>query len=152
MTTDQRPASLPEYLERLDPDMQARIQAMHDLETIQRADAERVESRSVERFVFPPHSRKTRRARQVVTVSLHPTYLPSNIGFAKQQVCQSLFRVYDMHAGPFNDFHGADDLKHPTIWKVREAIKRPAHSSTTYWCDAHLPAEYREMFQQEALI
>jgi hypothetical protein len=53
MTTDQRPASLPEYLERLDPDMQARIQAMHDLEAIQRADAERVESRSVERFVFP---------------------------------------------------------------------------------------------------
>lgn len=129
-------------LARLSPENRAAVLAMRETEARQLAEMASVRNWGWEGLVVPRNA--TRRQRETVSVALHPSGWPSNVGFDGQQTCGSLST-----GGPgllvaaYHAFHGHEHELHPVVWRVKRSRKRPRWSFTGYYCDAHLPAEYR---------
>jgi len=126
------------HLARLSPERRADVIAMRETEDRQRAEMANVRRWDWERLVEPIYG--TRRQREEVSVARHPSGWPCNMGFEAQQGCGSLrgLSVAEYHA-----FHGREHELHPVVWRVTRSRKQRGWSSTGYYCDAHLPDEYR---------
>lgn len=131
-----------DLLDSLSPDMRARVVALRQLEAQQRDEMTRVQNWRRERLVEPRYG--TRRVREVVTVDLHPSYWPANLGFDRQKVCGSLSVGGDgLSVDDYWAFHGPEHELHPVVWRVTWGGKRSRWTHTAHYCDVHLPAEYR---------
>lgn len=100
----------------------------------QEAELEHVRSWTWERLVPPVTG--TRRRRETVTVQQHPTGWIANPGFDKADTCNS---VFDLGADGYHAFH--DPPGNPVIWKCQ--VRQRRTQGTVYYCDAHLPGEFR---------
>jgi hypothetical protein len=96
-----------------------------------------------------------RRQREFVAVELRPEGWPAST--RRQQLCHSMTLGWingepiggTLSRDEFRQFHGLDDSGSPptipTIWKVTHGPKGRRHVS--YYCDAHLPGEFRKPTQ-----
>jgi hypothetical protein len=107
---------------------------IHKLRAEQEAELEHVRSWTWERLVPPVTG--TRRQRETVTVQQHPTGWIANLGFDKADTCNS---VFDLGADGYHAFH--DPPGNPVIWKCQ--VRQRRTQGTVYYCDAHLPGEFR---------
>lgn len=129
-------------INRLSPENRAAVLAMRETEARQLAEMASVRKWDWEGLVMPRNA--TRRQRERTSVALHPSGWPSNVGFDGQHTCGSLSTGGPgLPVAAYHAFHGRQHEIHPVVWRVTRSRKRDRWSYTGYFCDAHLPAEYR---------
>jgi hypothetical protein len=122
------------------------IQAMRELMDRQEAEMAQVRDWRWERLAYPRNGPKNRRQRQVITVRLHPSGWPRNRGRLHQHYCHT-FGIATEVMRRYFEFHGDNHEHHPVIWHVKVKVKGSKRltfgEGGGFYCDAHLPEEFR---------
>lgn len=106
------------------------------LTAVQEAELSRAQAWTWSRLIKVPGS--TRRRRETVTVTRHPSGWVLNLGFTDLTTCQGIWAY--SKAGDIDGYH-AFHASRPPVWKAERTQGRDRY--TGYYCDAHLPAEFR---------
>jgi len=112
-------------------------EAIARLRAEQEAELEHVQTWTWDRLVLPPYHK--RRVRETITVQRHPSGWIGNLGFDDPQPCSS---VFDMARAAGLDAFRVFHADRPVIWKCQ--VQRGRTRGTQYFCDAHLPDEFRQ--------
>ena len=123
---------------------EAERQASRELHDRYQAELEQVQSWTWERLAYPRGESQARRQRHVVTVKRHPSGWLDHAYPRQPTRCRTYSGDWEKRLA-YHEFHGENHELHPAIWHVHVEIKgsRKPSREGGWWCDAHLPDEYR---------